>query len=190
MVCVPAQSQLTSHGSVQMHQDLLRLGSQKFQGLQWAFSPADMSTCNPAEHDERNAPSGYSSPSACLRDLNINSTGGVVSCCSEDVSSMRRQAGRWQTSICVPIMPPRTLQPSFCSHLIARSYSLLLHVSFGGAYTSKIDLRVPLQVAYPQPPILPLHTEGINSQQSQRSESMGSCCSLSSHVSFSCKSAI
>lgn len=84
--------------------------------------------------------------------------------------SSRRQrqwAGTWQTSIRVPISPSRRLLPSFYSDLIARSYSLFFHVSFGGMYATKLDLETPLQVAYPRLPTLLSHVNDGPSLQAE-----------------------
>ncbi|KAH8657269.1 hypothetical protein BGZ61DRAFT_371489, partial [Ilyonectria robusta] len=64
--------------------------------------------------------------------------------------SLEKQEVTWQTVIRIPIRPSHRLYPSFCSQLIARSYSINLRICFGGAYIRKMDLEVPLQVAYPR----------------------------------------
>ncbi|PNP50363.1 hypothetical protein FNYG_15965 [Fusarium nygamai] len=43
---------------------------------------------------------------------------------------------------------------------MARDYSVFFNISFGGVYASKMDLEVPLQVAYPRPPMSPLLEDG------------------------------
>ena len=55
----------------------------------------------------------------------------------------------WSTSLRIRIAPAQALPPSFCSVLVARSYSLITRVSFDGMYMKDVDFEMPLQVIYP-----------------------------------------
>jgi hypothetical protein len=159
LTCTPSQNLLTDNGPLHIHRDLQRLDSQSFQNFQWTFTRIETPIDETPEHRRGSAPPSYGEASV-RQDSYIPSTNnGVPPHWVGSSSSDRQYAGRLQTSICVPITPSRRLQPTFSGHMIARAYSLLFNVSFGGAYASKMNLEVPLQVAYPRPAMLPLQED-------------------------------
>ena len=158
--CIPAQSLSTDHGSLlHIYKDFQRLDSQTFQNFQWTFPNLESAADETVDHLGESAPPSYEDTSV-RRDSNISSRSSGASRHWVDTSPSERQyACRLQTSICVPITPSRRLQATFSSHLVARAYSVIFNISFGGAYASKMDLEVPLQVAYPRP-MPPLQEDG------------------------------
>jgi hypothetical protein len=57
----------------------------------------------------------------------------------------------WLTSINIPIQPPITLPPTFCSALAARTYLLRVSLKLNGASHKVFQLEAPLRVTYPSP---------------------------------------
>ena len=58
-------------------------------------------------------------------------------------------SGKWLASFHLPIVPRDNLTPSFCSTLVARSYSFQAHFVLEGLASRPVDIEVPLQVIYP-----------------------------------------
>ncbi|QKD57275.2 uncharacterized protein FOBCDRAFT_186452 [Fusarium oxysporum Fo47] len=132
--CMLSQNLSTDHDSLHIYKDFQRLDCQTLQNFQWTFSNLKSAADETADYLGESAPPSYDEDASIRRDSN--------------------------TSVCVPISPSRRLQATFSSHLVARAYSVLFNISFGGAYASKMDLEVPLQVAYPRPPMSPLQGDG------------------------------
>ncbi|CEL07104.1 hypothetical protein ASPCAL10267 [Aspergillus calidoustus] len=63
----------------------------------------------------------------------------------------KTEVGHWETMILVPSKPQEALLPTFCSTLLARSYTLRVYVQLLGVKTERALLEVPLQVVYPVP---------------------------------------
>jgi hypothetical protein len=159
--CMLSQNLSTDHDSLHIYRDFQRLDCQTFQNFQWTFSNLKSAADETADYLGESAPPSYDEDAAIRRDSNVSSRSSGVSRHWVDTSSSERQyACRLQTSVCVPITPSRRLQATFSSHLVARAYSVLFNISFGGAYASKMDLEVPLQVAYPRPAMSPLQGDG------------------------------
>ncbi|KAF2665269.1 hypothetical protein BT63DRAFT_378367 [Microthyrium microscopicum] len=55
----------------------------------------------------------------------------------------------WSTSLKIQINPSQVLLPSFCSVLLARSYSFLAKISVSGIHAKPMEFEMPLQVVYP-----------------------------------------
>ncbi|KAI3573748.1 hypothetical protein IWW34DRAFT_138920 [Fusarium oxysporum f. sp. albedinis] len=189
--CMPSQSLSTDHGSVHIYRDFGSLDSQTFQNFQWTFSNLESAADETADHLGESAPPSYDEDAPVRRDSNVSSRSSGVSRHWVDTSSSERQyACRLQTSICVPITPSRRLQATFSSHLVARAYSVLFDISFGSAYASKMDLEVPLQVAYPRPPMPPLQEDDTillpaeDEDGTDRSRTWGLPIRLRTHASF------
>jgi len=147
MQCMPNRQMLTNDGPY-LHADLVRLQVQRFRDFQWRFSAHNTAAGIPIDVREDttdslpNVDSSQQSPHAdpALRWSRISS-----------YPSQTRELV-WQTNIEVAISPIYRLYPSFCSELIARSYSIDLEICVRGLYTTNMHLEVPLQVAYPHPP--------------------------------------
>ncbi|RGP72489.1 hypothetical protein FSPOR_2700 [Fusarium sporotrichioides] len=153
---IPFQSLSTARNSVYIYRDFKRLNSQTFQNFQWTFSNLESAADETTNHLGESAPPVYYEDVSICRDSNVSSRHSGVSCNWTDKPSSEGQyACRLKTSICVPITLSRRLQATFYSRLIARAYSVLFNISFRGVHASKMDLEVPLQVAYPRPPMPP-----------------------------------
>jgi len=59
--------------------------------------------------------------------------------------------GKWNTTIRLPISTPSSLLPTFCSAIVARQYSLIIHAKVRGMTIKPFALEVPIQVIYPPP---------------------------------------
>ncbi|EXL39293.1 hypothetical protein FOCG_18096 [Fusarium oxysporum f. sp. radicis-lycopersici 26381] len=145
--CVPKQTLLTDDGLLRLYDDVLKVGESKYQSLKWTWLPPDNEAENrPARQsdslshfngDTSTKPERSASSSEVFR---ISSASSYA----ENVSESRGENGTWVTSIRIPISSIQRLQPTFCSKLIARFYSILLRIRINGAYAEMIDCEVPL----------------------------------------------
>ncbi|KAH7124968.1 hypothetical protein B0J13DRAFT_150485 [Dactylonectria estremocensis] len=149
--CVPKQTLLSDDSLLRLHDDVLKVGESKYQNLKWTWLPPDDQAENLAARQsdslsqfngntsiktERSASSNevFNTPSASSSAENTLESGG--------------EKGTWVTSIRIPISSVQRLQPTFCSKLVARFYSIPLRIRINGAYAEKIDCEVPLQVVH------------------------------------------
>jgi len=59
--------------------------------------------------------------------------------------------GKWISNWTIPIEVDGRLLPTFCSSLVARRYSLIVHVRVSGVQKERFELEVPLQVIHSSP---------------------------------------
>ena len=153
MECMPNRLMLTNAGPY-LHTDLVRLPAQRFRDLQWHFVAQDgvtgvpIEACDGVTHSLENVT--QSLPKADSTERSLHADHPLPWSWTSSHASQTRDLA-WQTIVEVPISPTYRLYPSFCSELVARSYSIDLEVCIRGLYTNKMLLEVPLQVAYPHP---------------------------------------
>jgi len=131
MPCLPKQTFLAQNPSIQLHDETIKLGCKEYKQLDWTYYP----------RPETDEPPPYED---AVRDdaQEISSTSSNL---------MGNRADVWKASVQIPIQPSVTLLPTFCSSLISRSYSLLLHVKVAGLRTRRANFEIPLQVVYLRP---------------------------------------
>ena len=130
--CPPRQTSLTHQGLLRLQDSVMRLPPESFSAITWRYLPVGQSETAgelPPLYSESAMPLPLPPPSM---------TGSG-------------EAGIFRASIILAVQPVEALLPTFCSHLMARSYTLLMKLLMNGLYCKAVDLEVPLQVAYPRP---------------------------------------
>ncbi|KAF2176866.1 hypothetical protein K469DRAFT_605526 [Zopfia rhizophila CBS 207.26] len=122
IVCLPKQTFLTQSACIRLHDKVIDLGRERYTQLEWEYSPG-------VRNDK---------PPAVLRLWASDSS----------VLSNNDSNSAWNVAVRIPIKPQTKLLPTFCSSLIARSYSMVLRVKLAGVHAKKVDLEVPLQIVY------------------------------------------
>lgn len=145
--CIPKQTHLTQTGTLRLHDSVLKLERRKFQNLEWQYVPQNVQQDSPPRYEALMSQANYNSGSRS----SVSSTGKVglwrrVSRSSD--STVQNASSIWRSSVRIPISPSQTLLPTFCSKLVARSYSVLLRVDMAGVCTKRADFEVPLQVVH------------------------------------------
>lgn len=128
LLCMPKQTFLTQHGLLRLRDSILKLEPQSCDELEWRYIPPRIERDGPPDYYE-------SLSSDVAPEGSLTQTGN----------------GTWRVTITVPIAPPQILLPTFCSKLIARSYTLLLPLTISGIANKGAEFEVPLQVIYPRP---------------------------------------
>lgn len=193
MPCMPSRHLLAEHGPY-LYESALRLEVQKFRDFQWALSIPGIDSSIPNDQCKDSAPPTYEVNDTTRRGSNVSRIGGrlkspLVSLPWAASHSLAKQEMAWQTVVRIPIGPSHRLYPSFCSQLIARSYSINLRICFGGAYVRKMNLEVPLQVAYPRLSTPASQLEGGN-LENQMEEDGVDCPESGIFVSPNCVSSL
>lgn len=154
MPCMPSRHLLAEQGPY-LYETVLKLEVQKLRDFQWTLSIPEEDSSVPDEQCKDSAPPAYEANDNTRRGSDASRISDRLK--SPRISwpwaasrSLERQEMNWQAVIRIPIRPSHRLYPGFCSQLIARCYSINLQICFGGAYIRKMDLTVPLQVAYPR----------------------------------------
>ncbi|ORY18652.1 hypothetical protein BCR34DRAFT_553973 [Clohesyomyces aquaticus] len=144
IICLPKQTFLTQTACIRLHDEVINLGREKYTQLQWEYSASRGNDKPPAYADAvRN--DSFSTTSTLSRS-------SVLGLWAHDsaVLSNNNSDGAWNVTVHIPIKPLTNLLPTFCSSLVARSYSVILRVRLAGVHAKKVDLEVPLQVVYLQ----------------------------------------
>ncbi|OCK73309.1 hypothetical protein K432DRAFT_410795 [Lepidopterella palustris CBS 459.81] len=153
MVCLPKQTFLTQTACIRLHDEVIDLSRERYTQLEWEYSSGLRNVKPPAYEDIiRNhsfSTTSTSSGSSVLRFWASDSS----------VLSDNDGGSAWSVTVRIPIKPQAKLLPTFCSSLIARSYSVVLRVKVTGVHAKKIDFEVPLQVVYLQSPHMAAATE-------------------------------
>lgn len=151
LACVPKQTLLTGDGLLRLHDDVLKVGESKYQNLKWTWLPPD----DPVENQAaRQSDSLYQFNGNISTKTERSASSSEVfrtssaSSSAENASESGGEKGTWATSIRIPISSVQRLQPTFCSKLVARFYSILLRIRIKAAYAESIDCEVPLQVVH------------------------------------------
>lgn len=154
MQCMPSRCSIADDGP-QLYETLMRLNIQKFRDFQWSSSvpiPRDQAhieqqtSTAPAVDGTSHGRQPADTSRKCFQSR------FTLPWVQMEALPSEQRVTTWQTTVRVPIYPPQRLHPSFCSTLAARSYSIELQIRiYGGLYTGKMRLEVPLQVAYPRP---------------------------------------
>jgi hypothetical protein len=149
--CVPKQTLLTDDGLLRLHDDVLKVGESKYQNLKWTSLPPDDQAENWAAR-QPDSLSHFNGNTSIKTERSASSNEvfrtSSTSSSAENASEGRNENGTWVTSIRIPISSVQRLQPTFCSKLVARFYSIPLRIRINGAYAEKIDCEVPLQVVH------------------------------------------
>lgn len=147
MPCIPKQTLLTDQQPLGLYDDVARLGESEFRNLEWAYMPPGLVKGLPAYEAsgsqwENHSFAGSSDSTVCQ---------GILDDFARQLSvDKERPYGTWTSSIRILISSEHRLQPTFCTKLIARFYSVLLRIRISGAYAPIVDCEVPLQVVYPR----------------------------------------
>jgi hypothetical protein len=149
--CVPKQTLLTDDGLLRLHDDVLKVGESKYQNLKWTSLPPDDQVENRAAR-QPDSLSHFNGNTSIKTERSASSNEvfrtSSASSSAENPSESGSERGTWVTSIRIPIGSVQRLQPTFCSKLVARFYSIPLRIRINGAYAEKIDCEVPLQVVH------------------------------------------
>ena len=140
--CVPTQALLARNRLLRLYDDVTKVGDSEFRNLAWRYTPGTDSQIEHSLSDEAlsiTTPSSLSMPAKVLTQESLQPLG----------ESSSATVGSWNASIRFPVSPDMKQQPTFCTDLFARSYSLLFRVRISGAYVKMLDFEVPLQVVYP-----------------------------------------
>ncbi|KAL2803001.1 hypothetical protein BJX63DRAFT_437371 [Aspergillus granulosus] len=140
--CVSGRKSPTQDKQLRLEINMIQLESQRFVQMNWASKYPSATVHQPGIRAQQNEnESGYldspyepSTPTPGSSDILPENVLGV-----------------WETAIRVSVKPLKALLPTFCSALIARSYSLFLRVRVSGVYTRHVALEIPLQVVYSAP---------------------------------------
>jgi hypothetical protein len=153
--CVPKQTLLIDDGLLRLHNDVLKVGESKYRNPNWAWLPTGLPTDDQVENGGARQPDSLShfSGNISIKAEHSASTNEVfrasfASSSAENTSEGGGEKGTWVTSMPIPISLVQRLQPTFCSNLVARFYSILLRIHINGAYAEEINCEVPLQVVH------------------------------------------
>jgi len=120
ITCIPIQADLAERSGLHLRDEISNLKHYKFRNLSWI---------------------PYNEPPTQFEEH--------VATYQIRVIPDLQAGGKWLASFYLPIVPQENLTPSFCSTLVARSYSFQAHFVLEGLASGPVDLEVPLQVIYP-----------------------------------------
>lgn len=120
ITCIPIQADLAEGNALHLRDEISKLEHYKFRELSW--TPY------------------YERPAQFEEHVAAYQIGAIPEL---------QASGKWLASFRLPIAPRDNLTPSFCSTLVARSYSFLARLVLEGLASGPVDLEVPLQVIYP-----------------------------------------
>ncbi|KAE8360254.1 hypothetical protein BDV27DRAFT_134769 [Aspergillus caelatus] len=143
MVVLPKQTLLARTSTLRLYDNIIYLRREQHHNLEWEYHPLDILASPPKYRCSIDDGLTVGCDISDQLELHWHS-GNLAS------HSLNTQSKFGRAAIVIMVKPPRTLLPTFYGSLVARSYSLLLHVYFKHNRIKNIDLEIPLQVTHLQ----------------------------------------
>lgn len=133
---LPGQTALTLKGPMRLQDEVMKLGTVCDKSNSWQYLPRNQ---RPSYAEAVRRPSSQSVKSTM--------SGSGDASPSNSPSPPRS----WSARICVPLVVPADILPTFCSALAARQYSIITRTKISGIRTKPFILEVPMQMVYSPP---------------------------------------
>jgi hypothetical protein len=148
---LPGQDLLNTQKGTKLRNDIVKLKTRTVTNASWGYR-FDLGGIGIDFSPNLSTPSIPSNRSSA--DEAARSSSGLK-------SNPANSNGKWISNWTIPIHVDGRLLPTFCSALVARSYSLIVRVKVSGVRQEVFDLEVPLQVVHTSPRATQLASESF-----------------------------